>query len=216
MNLVRSAWPCSFQYWRASFSAVSTASEPPELKATRRMPSGSSMSITRRDNSSARGWLTPSNSWKYSSSSSWAAMAALISGRPWPTLTFHRPATPSTRRLPLSSKTKQPSPRRMRMGSRCFISLGCSMGCQKAVSWVLTMNSPFVQRCGCVGYLCRKRPGASCLSLPGRLPDPAWLRSSAARISCRTRAKSAAACGSASRFATSAAAASCPPCRSLG
>ncbi|MCY1217940.1 hypothetical protein D9M72_298710 [compost metagenome] len=35
------------------------------------------------------------------------------------------------------------------------------------------VNSPVVQRCGCVGHLCRNRPGTSCLSLPGRLPDPA-------------------------------------------
>ena len=65
MNFVRSAGR-TFQYWRAIFSAVSIESEPPELYSTRRIPSGSSMSITFFDSSSARGCEMPSNSWKYS------------------------------------------------------------------------------------------------------------------------------------------------------
>ena len=35
MTLVRCGWPFMRKYWRASFHADSTASDPPEVKKTR-------------------------------------------------------------------------------------------------------------------------------------------------------------------------------------
>jgi hypothetical protein len=55
MNWWRSGWPLSFQYWRASLSAVSTASEPPEEKNTLFIFSGANMRISRADSSMAGG-----------------------------------------------------------------------------------------------------------------------------------------------------------------
>ena len=46
MTLTRSGWPFSLKYWRASFHADSTASEPPVVKNTRfRSPGASSASF---------------------------------------------------------------------------------------------------------------------------------------------------------------------------
>ena len=46
MTLYRSGWPMARKYWRASFQADSTASEPPVVKNTRlRSPGASSASF---------------------------------------------------------------------------------------------------------------------------------------------------------------------------
>ncbi len=40
MIFQRLGWPVARAYWRASFMALSTASEPPETKKTRDKPAG--------------------------------------------------------------------------------------------------------------------------------------------------------------------------------
>ena len=54
MTLRRSGWPLAAWYWRASFQAASTASEPPETKNARLMSGGAS-SASRAASSAAGG-----------------------------------------------------------------------------------------------------------------------------------------------------------------
>ena len=55
MTLVRWGWPMSLKYWRASFQADSTASEPPVVKKMRLMSPGVSSAIFSAS-STAFGW----------------------------------------------------------------------------------------------------------------------------------------------------------------
>ena len=55
ITLVRSGCPIIPKYWRATFQADSTASEPPEVKKTRLRSPGVS-AATRSASSTARGW----------------------------------------------------------------------------------------------------------------------------------------------------------------
>ncbi|MCY1370786.1 hypothetical protein D9M69_578920 [compost metagenome] len=59
MNLKRSFSPRSLWYWRASLSAVSTASEPPLENITLATPSGSIIFTSRAESSMARGCVVP-------------------------------------------------------------------------------------------------------------------------------------------------------------
>ena len=55
ITLERSGWPISRKYWRASFQADSTASEPPVVKKIRLQSPGVS-EASRSASSMARGW----------------------------------------------------------------------------------------------------------------------------------------------------------------
>ena len=55
MTLVLLGWPVSLWYWRASFSADSTASLPPLVKNTR-LRSPGAKAATRAASSIAGGW----------------------------------------------------------------------------------------------------------------------------------------------------------------
>ena len=86
---VRSGCPACPWAMRASLNAVSTASEPPEVRKTR--ASGIGASPTNRvANSSARGLVKRSKVWNTSRRRIWAATASAISGLPCPTLQYQR------------------------------------------------------------------------------------------------------------------------------
>jgi hypothetical protein len=84
------------KYWRASFHADSTASDPPLVKNTRFKSPGASSA--RRAASSIAGGCAYVQIGKYSSVSACFAAAAARSGRPWPSCTVKRPDRPSKQR----------------------------------------------------------------------------------------------------------------------
>src|SRR5690349_13497925 len=58
-------------------------------------------------------------------------MACLIGPTEWPSVTFHRPATASMTRRPLSSVICTPSPLTITRAGSAITSAGCAIGCQK-------------------------------------------------------------------------------------
>ncbi len=90
----------------AIFSAVSTDSEPELVKNTRFMPAGA-ISATFCASSKAFGcaiW----NGGQKSISAAWRWIASVIFVRPWPALTHHRPAMPSSTWRPSSVQKCMP------------------------------------------------------------------------------------------------------------
>ena len=81
---------------RPSFSAVSTASEPDEVRKTR-APGTGARSATRAQNCSAGSFVNMSKQWYASRRAHLLGdPASTISGRPWPTVQYQRLAMAST------------------------------------------------------------------------------------------------------------------------
>lgn len=90
----RCSSPARWWLSRASFSAVSTASDPLPTRNTR--ASGMGASAARRAHSSSVGGLVNrSKVWNASSVRNWSATASATSARPWPMLQYHRLAIAS-------------------------------------------------------------------------------------------------------------------------
>ena len=113
---------------RASFIAVSTASEPDPHRNTR--ASGIGVSSTRRAASSSAGPLENGSKQEYAAIvRSWVATASAISARPWPAAQYQRLAIASTYSLPSASQTRAPSPRAMTVkDGRVGLAKGCRNG----------------------------------------------------------------------------------------
>jgi hypothetical protein len=93
ITFVRIGSPRSFQYWRASLIAVSTASPPDGVKKTRFRSPGAA--VASRSASVTAGSCGSPHTGKYASRSAWARPASASSARPWPTCTVNKPANPS-------------------------------------------------------------------------------------------------------------------------
>ena len=81
------------KYWRASFHADSTASDPPEVKKMR-LRSPGARSAKRAARATADGWAL-SQIGKYASCFAWVAAASASSARPCPAFTTNSPDSAS-------------------------------------------------------------------------------------------------------------------------